>query len=116
MIGYDGRRFSPAGDSAEPRPVAHYHQRDDLVWGEFAGGDVRCGSLVGTSDIDGVLRFGYCMVLDSGQTLVGVCRSVPEILDDGRIRLTEYWERFGDGADTGISALEELPASNHPRH
>jgi len=111
MIGYDGRRFSPVSDSPGPRPVAHYHQRDDLVWGEFAGGDVRCGSLAGTSDADGVLRFGYCMVLDSGRTLVGICRSVPEILDDGRIRLTEYWERFGDGAGTGISALEELPAS-----
>jgi hypothetical protein len=108
-IGYDGRRFSPATDSAGPHPVAHYHQRDDLVWGEFAGGEVRCGSLAGTSDTEGVLSFAYCMVLDTGQTIVGICRSVPEILDDGRIRLTENWERFGDGAGAGISTLEELP-------
>jgi hypothetical protein len=52
------------------------------------------------------------MVLDTGQLLVGMCRSMPEILDDGRIRLTEYWERFGEDAGTGISALEELPASS----
>ncbi|MFL6163968.1 MAG: hypothetical protein ACJ74U_17335 [Jatrophihabitantaceae bacterium] len=102
-------------DSPGPRPVAHYHQLDDLVWGEFAGGEVRRGSLAGTSDAGGVLRFAYCMVLDTGATLVGSCRSEPAVLADGRLRLTEYWERYGDGAGAGISTLEELPESNRAR-
>lgn len=33
----------------------------------------------------------------------------PEFLDDGRIRLNERWERYGAHADSGISALEEVP-------
>jgi hypothetical protein len=109
MIDYDGRRFSPVTGTPGHHPVAHYHQADDLVWGEFAGGDVRHGSIAGTSGPDGELRFAYCMVLDGGEIVTGLCRSVPQILGDGRIRLTEYWERFGSGASSGISALEELP-------
>jgi hypothetical protein len=100
--------FRPVTDSALPTPVAHYHQAGDLLWGEFSGGDVRRGSLAGTCDVDGVLRFAYCMVQADGEYVTGYCRSVPELLADGRIRLTEYWERFGAGASTGVSALEEL--------
>ena len=109
MIDYDGRRFSPVTGKPGPTTVAHYHQTEDLVWGEFAGGDVRRGSIAGTSAPDGVLRFAYCMVLDNGTVVTGLCRSVPEVLDDGRVRLTEYWERFGSEASSGISTLEELP-------
>jgi hypothetical protein len=111
MIDYDGRRFSPVTETPGHAPVAHYHQTGDLVWGEFSGGDVRRGSIAGTSAPNGVLRFAYCMVLDSGKVITGLCRSVPEVLGDGRIRLTEHWERYGPDASSGISALEELPGS-----
>jgi hypothetical protein len=109
MINYDGRRFSPAPAAPGPAVVADYHQQQDLIWAEFSGGEVRRGSLAGTSAPDGELRFAYCMVLASGEPVTGICRSVPQVLTDGRIRLTEHWERFGDGADSGISILEELP-------
>ena len=111
MIDYDGRRFSPVTDPPEDTPVAHYHQSGDLLWGEFSGADVRRGTLVGTCDPQGVLDFAYCMVNAGGEVLTGLCRSVPEVLADGRIRLTEHWERFGPGASSGVSALEELPAA-----
>lgn len=116
MIDYDGRMFSPVTDRPGHNPVASYHQSRDLVWGEFAGADVRRGSLAGTSDPAGVLHFGYCMILESGEVVAGRCRSVPEVLADGRVRLTEYWERYGPETSSGISTLEELPvtASAHP--
>ena len=107
MINYDGRLFRPVTDAPGELPTARYHQAQDLLWGEFAGGEVRRGSLTGTCDADGTLRFAYCMVVDGGQVITGLCRSVPELLPDGRIRLTEYWERFGPEADSGVSALEE---------
>jgi len=113
MISYDGRRFSPAPAGPGGAVIADYHQREDLIWAEFAGGEVRRGSLAGTSTADGVLQFAYCMVLTSGEAVTGLCRSVPQVLADGRIRLTEHWERFGAGADSGISTLEELPLRRH---
>jgi hypothetical protein len=109
MIDYDGRRFSPVTDTPGHNPVAHYHQSGDLVWGEFSGADVRRGTLVGTSDPQGVVTFAYCMVPVGGEVVTGLCRSVPEVLADGRIRFTEHWERFGPGASAGVSILEELP-------
>lgn len=114
MIDYDGRRFSPVTESPGPAPVAQYHQQQDLIWAEFSGGEVRRGSIAGTCDPEGVLNFAYCMVLASGEAVTGVCRSIPEVLADGRIRLTEYWERFGSGASSGVSTLEELPHSARP--
>ena len=111
MIDYDGRRFSPVTDPPEAAPTtAHYHQTGGLVWGEFSGGHVQRGSLAGTAEPDGELVFGYCMVLDSGLVVTGRCRSVPEILGDGRIRLIEEWERYGPDAASGVSALEEVSA------
>jgi len=111
MINYEGRRFrkvlESAGDAAAA-PVARYHHEGDLVWAEFAGGDVRRGSLAGTCAADGTVTFAYSMVLDRGEVVSGQSVNTPEILDDGRIRFHERWERFGPHSDTGVSHLEEV--------
>jgi hypothetical protein len=110
MFDYDGRRFRPADQDGAEAPVASYHQDGDVVWAEFTGGRIRRGSIAGTSDPDGTLHFGYCMVLADGKLIVGRCHSFPSLLDDGRIRLTERWERYGPRAAAGVSHLEEIPA------
>jgi hypothetical protein len=109
MINYDGRLFRPADEDGAEAPVARYHQDGDVVWAEFGGGRVRRGSIAGTCAPDGALRFGYCMVLADGELILGSCDSVPDLLDDGRIRLTERWQRYRPHAATGVSCLEEVP-------
>jgi hypothetical protein len=32
---------------------------------------------------------------------------VPTVLEDGRVRLHEDYERFGDDAESGVSVIEE---------
>jgi len=108
MIDYDRRRFRPVEESASGR-VAVYRQDGDLFWGEFTGGRARRGTLVGTRAADDSLDFAYGMVLDDGEVVSGRCHSVPEVLDDGRIRLREQWERYGLHTDRGVSVLEEIP-------
>ncbi|MGC9537110.1 hypothetical protein [Streptomyces sp. UG1] len=109
MINYDGKRFRKVlADPAEDAPSALYRQESDLVWAEFAGGDVRRGSLAGTRDTDGVISFSYSMVLEDGRVISGHSVNTPELLDDGRIRLHERWERYGAHADSGVSYLEEV--------
>lgn len=111
-IDYDGRRFRPVNDAnAEPSRVAVYHQDGDLLWGEFLGGRARRGALTGTCAPDGSLDFAYCMVTDSGDVISGHCASTPQVLDDGRIRLHEMWERYGRHAGSGTSDIEEIAAS-----
>ncbi|HEV2450672.1 MAG TPA: hypothetical protein VGS62_01940 [Streptosporangiaceae bacterium] len=114
MFDYNGRAFRPGGE--EPGGTqARYHQDGDLVWGEFAGGHVRRGSLTGTCSPDGVIVFAYSMVLDSGEVISGRCRSTPRLLEDGRIRLSEEWERYTPGYDSGVSCLEEILATDVSR-
>lgn len=109
-IDYDGRRFHPVRDeAADPSRVAVYHQDGDLLWGEFLGGRAKRGALTGTVGADGSLNFAYCMVLDDGAVISGRCASIPRLLDDGRVRLEETWERYGAHAATGVSVIEELP-------
>lgn len=112
MVRYDGLLFRPVGETNPP--LARYHQAGDLVWAEFGGGRVRRGSLVGTCDADGVLRFTYCMVLLGGEIVSGRSISTPALLDDGRIRLTEQWERYGPLAGTGVSQLEQIQDDGAP--
>jgi len=112
-MSYDNKRFRPVGGRAgEENRVAVYRQDGDLLWGEFVGGHARRGLLTGLAAPDGRLEFGYCMVLDTGEMISGQCRSTPEILADGRIRLHEQWERFGAQAASGVSCIEEIPAES----
>ncbi|MFF4327983.1 hypothetical protein ACFYZT_15865 [Streptomyces sp. NPDC001591] len=108
-IDYDGRRFRNTGYApGESAPVGHYRHEGDLLWARFDGGPVRRGALSGLVNADGTLEFTYTMVLDDGEVVAGRCWSTPEILADGRIRLNERWERYGERANSGESALEEV--------
>lgn len=112
-IDYDGRRFRPVplrpDEAGEADRVAVYRQDGDLLWGEFTGGRARRGVLTGTCAPDGSLEFAYCMVREDGAVISGRCASTPRVLDDGRIRLDEVWERYGAHAATGTSVIEEIP-------
>jgi hypothetical protein len=116
MVNYDGRTFRVGGQGTAPVPQARYHQDGNLVWGEFAGGHVRRGSLAGTCSPDGTLDFAYCMVYDGGEIVSGRCHSTPQFLGDGRIRLSEEWERYVPHAGRGLSFLDEVdPCINGAR-
>jgi len=111
VINYDGRRFRALTDDGGEGPVAEWHQESDVVWGVFSGGHVRKGTLTGLCRRDGSLEFTYCMVLEGGRVICGRSFSVPDRLEDGRIRLTERFERYGPDAATGVSYLEEIAAT-----
>lgn len=106
MINFDGRKFRKAGDSANA--VAVYRQEDDVVWAEFAGGEVRRGSIAGTQSENGALHLGYTVVLATGEVICGHTVNTPEVTEDGHLRLREVWERYGPHAATGVSYLDEV--------
>ncbi len=104
-VNYHGRVFRPAGDPANAAR-GRYFQDGDLVWAEFSGGDLRTGRLVGRCAPDGTIDGGYCQVHADGAVVAGRLRSTPEVLVDGRIMLTENWQR-ADGS-SGQSRIEEV--------
>jgi hypothetical protein len=109
MINYDGKRFRAVTTNPDASSAV-YRQKGDLVWAEFWGGEIRRGSLTGTCAEDGVVTFAYTMVLDDGRIISGKSVNTPEFLTDGRIRLNEIWERYGEHADAGESVIVEVPA------
>lgn len=112
-IDYDGRAFRPVGNdpAGESGRRATYHQNGTLLHGEFAGGDCVAGRLLGNTCPDGTLLFCYMALTTDGVLVSGLCRSVPTLLEDGRVHLTETWQRYLPEPDSGQSELMEvLPA------
>jgi heme-degrading monooxygenase HmoA len=107
---YDGRVFATRSNSENGESGAgtlfHYRQLGSHVWATYDGGGVRLGRLAARCDPAGTLTMRYQHLSPSGEFRSGRCRSVPERLPDGRLRLCEEWQ--WDGGDAGRSVLEEV--------
>jgi hypothetical protein len=111
-INYDGKVFASVQNSetgeVNAETVFKYHQSDNLVWAEYNGGEIVFGSLIATADADGILDMRYQHLNQQGKLMTGVCRSTPEILPDGRIRLFEKWQWTCGDFSKGESVIEEV--------
>lgn len=111
-IDYDGRRFRSVENSASgevgPETVFGYRQDGDIVSATYEGGGVRSGVLIATSDGDGNLDARYGHVNASGELMTGECRTTPEVLPDGRLRLHEEWRWTSEDGSSGRSVVEEI--------
>ena len=111
-IHYDGRRFRSVENSetgeAGPETVFSYGQSGDVVSATYGGGDVRLGTLVATVDSGGNLDARYGHVNTSGELMTGECRTTPEVLPDGRLRLHEEWRWTSGDRSSGTSVVEEI--------
>ncbi len=63
--------------------------------------------MTGTVSPAGELDFNYCHVNTAGELRSGRCRSVPEVLSDGRLRLREQWQWTDGDRSGGESVVEE---------
>jgi hypothetical protein len=90
--------------------VARYHQDStgSIVNATYSGGEIVQGSIIATVGEGGSLDMRYHHVNTNGDLKTGRCKSKPEILADGRIRLHEQWQWTCDGEQTGESIVEEV--------
>lgn len=111
-INYDGRKFIPKMNSengeVSEQTVFTYHQRGNLLWAEYSGGDIWKGSLIGTVLSNGELDFVYHHINKDMQIKTGKCHSVPTILENGKIELSEKWEWMSGDCSKGESLLVEV--------
>ena len=111
-IDYDDRRFRAVETTANGEvgdgTVFHYRQRGDVVWATYEGGGVRFGTLVAAVNGAGGLDMRYSHVNASGELMTGECRSTPEVLGDGRLRLHERWRWTSGDRSEGESVVEEI--------
>jgi len=112
MIDYNDRRFRPVRNTANGETSAetifHYRQMGRVLTSVYAGGRIATGQLIGLVDDEGRIDMRYQQVNDRGELMTGVCKSVPEILSDGRIRLHETWKWTSGDGSRGSSVLEEI--------
>ncbi len=112
MIDYHDRRFVPVSNSengeVSPEVVFHYKQDGRIITCSYSGGRIQHGQLIALVDDDGCLEMRYHQVNDRGELMTGKCRSIPESLPDGRVRLHESWQWTSGDGSAGTSVLEEL--------
>lgn len=111
-INYDKRVFksvqnSETGEvSAETR--FYYHQKGNVVWAEYSGGEIIFGNLIAKVFDDDSLEMSYQHLNKQGELMTGKCLSKPEILANKKIRLHEKWQwNCGDFSE-GESIVEEV--------
>jgi hypothetical protein len=111
-INYHNRKFigisnSPTGQVGQ-QTVFTYFQHEDRLTGEYQGGEIVSGHLLGTVKDNGELTFVYHHLDLQGKLKSGWCKSKPEFLPDGRIRLHETWQWTYGGKGEGASVVEEI--------
>lgn len=76
-INYDDRVFVSAANTPNGEVSAqttfYYHQREDIVWAEYSGGEVIKGFLLGTAAESGVLNFTSQHVNRQKRLRAGIC-------------------------------------------
>lgn len=111
-INYDGKRFVPMVNSengeVDGQTIFQYHQRKNVVWAEYAGGEIQHGSLEGMVDEAGNLNFTYVHLNKEGQIRMGECISKPVVLEDGRLELHEQWKWLNGDMSKGESVVVEI--------
>ena len=111
-IDYDNRIFASVENSktgeVSAETVFRYHQKDDVVLAEYKGGAILIGNLIAKCDANGNLDMRYHHLNKDGELMTGICKSTPEILLDGRIRLYEKWQWTSGDFSNGESVVEEI--------
>lgn len=85
----------------------HYHQKEDIVWATYEGGQIRFGTLSGYMNQEGELFFRYQHQNLDGEFMTGKCHSIPR-RQEGKLQYEEHWEWTSGDHSTGQSVIEEV--------
>jgi hypothetical protein len=111
-MNYHNKKFRPISltENAETseQTIFHYRQKGKLLSCDYAGGKIIQGHLIGLVDENGNIDMRYHQINDNGEIMTGSCRSTPEILANGKIRLHEEWHWTSGDHSYGKSILEEI--------
>ena len=111
MVNYNDKIFRPVSNSENGETTNetkfHYKQVGNILSSEYSGGKILTGHLIGLVDKDGNINMRYHQVNTNHELMTGICKSTPEILENGKIRLHETWEWTSGDKSNGYSIIEE---------
>lgn len=110
-MNYNGKIFRPISNTDNGETSSEtlflYKQVGNILTSEYSGGKIKSGHLIGLVGDDGNIDMRYHQVNDKNELMTGICKSIPEILENGKIRLHEYWEWTSGDNSKGTSVIEE---------
>ena len=110
-INYNNKVFNPISNSENGEVDLTmqfvYKQTGNIVTSSYAGGRIVSGHLIALVDENGGLDMRYHQINSNGEMMTGICKSIPEILPNGKIRLYEKWKWTSGDLSEGESVLEE---------
>lgn len=111
MIDYNDKVFKPIENTengeTSGETVFLYKQFGNILTSEYSGGKIKKGHLIGLVDENGNIDMRYHQVNNNGEIMTGICKSNPEILENGKIRLHESWQWTSGDKSKGESIIEE---------
>ena len=111
MINYNDKIFRPVVNSENGETsndtVFIYKQIGNILTSEYSGGKIINGHLIGLVDENGEIEMRYNQVNQKGELMTGICKSKPEILENGKIRLHETWQWTSGDKSKGQSIIQE---------
>lgn len=112
MINYHNKTFRPIQNTengeTSGETIFLYRQEGNILIAAYSGGKIIKGQLIGLVDQNGNIDMRYHQVNIFGELMTGVCKSTPEIMPNGKIRLHEKWEWTSGDKSSGNSVIEEL--------
>jgi len=111
-MNYNNKKFKPVSNSdngeVSSDMVFHYKQTNNVLTCRYHGKHILDGHLIGLVDAAGNIEMSYHQVNIKGELMTGECRSTPEFLENGKIRLNEKWQWTSGDLSKGESVLEEV--------
>ncbi len=111
-MNYNDKKFRVFSNSengeVDANLVFHYVQQGDVLSCGYQGENILVGHLIGLVDEEGHIEMRYHQVNQRGELNTGICRSEPEILENGKIKLHEKWQWTSGDNSKGESILIEI--------
>ena len=95
-MNYNNKKFKTVSNSENgeisENMIFHYKQEGNLLTCKYAGGEIIKGHLIGLVDKNGVIDMRYHQLNKKNALMTGICKSTPENMPNGKIRLIEEWQ------------------------
>ncbi len=112
MINYHNKKFRPVVNSengeVDAQTIFHYQQEENVLSCSYSGNSIKKGNLIGLVANNGEIDMRYHQININNELMTGYCKSTPQILDSGKIRLHEHWQWTSGDLSKGESILEEI--------
>jgi len=109
---YNGKKFSVISNSENgeisKEIIFEYKQKGNILTCKYSGEEIKQGHLIGIVDENGTIDMRYQQVNLNNELMTGICKSIPTVLSNGKIRLHENWQWTSGDRSEGESIIEEI--------